>query len=238
MKSMKKVLLPEQSPHLAIEREGDYVIALFNGERIPFLPRDVLTLPIAKRRLRNFRDISRKRSERFPPSKASAFPDSESKSPQVQANGIAEWQSHMKNIVISGASKGIGRATAEKFVARARAFLTCHEARAAYRRYRHRHRSLVGYCLRGVSRNAIPQLEGQVDVLIHNAAKLINDTLQSAESEALADVLNINVIAPQRVNQALIPLMSAGSAILYIGPRSPRKRWRIRLAMSPASTRW
>ncbi len=42
----------------------------------------------------------------------------------------------------------------------------------------------------------LPQLEGQVDVLIHNAAKLINDTLQSAESEALADVLNINVIAP------------------------------------------
>ena len=62
----------------------------------------------------------------------------------------------------------------------------------------------------------LPQL-GQVDVLIHNAAKLINDTLQSAESEALADVLNINVIAPQRLNQALVTLMSAGSAILYIG---------------------
>ena len=27
----EKVLLPEQSPHLAIEHEGDYVIALFNG---------------------------------------------------------------------------------------------------------------------------------------------------------------------------------------------------------------
>ena len=61
----------------------------------------------------------------------------------------------------------------------------------------------------------VPQLEGQVDVLIHNAAKLINDTLQSAESEALADVLNINVIAPQRLNQALIPLMSAGSDFVY-----------------------
>ena len=50
----EKVLLPEHSPHLAIEREGDYVIALFNGERIPFLPRDVLTLPIANTTVEEF----------------------------------------------------------------------------------------------------------------------------------------------------------------------------------------
>lgn len=40
------VLLPERSPHLRIVREGGYVLALFNGERLPFLPRDVLTLPV------------------------------------------------------------------------------------------------------------------------------------------------------------------------------------------------
>ena len=50
----EKVLLPEQSPHLAIEHEEDYVIALFNGERIPFLPRDVLTLPIANTTVEEF----------------------------------------------------------------------------------------------------------------------------------------------------------------------------------------
>jgi 6-pyruvoyltetrahydropterin/6-carboxytetrahydropterin synthase len=42
----EKVLLPERSPHLQLERSGDYLIARFAGERIPFLPRDVLTLPI------------------------------------------------------------------------------------------------------------------------------------------------------------------------------------------------
>lgn len=42
----EKVLLPEHSPHLHITREDDYLIAAFNGERIPFLPRDVLTLPV------------------------------------------------------------------------------------------------------------------------------------------------------------------------------------------------
>lgn len=42
----EKVLLPEQSPWLQLANDGPYMIALFNGERIPFLPRDVLTLPL------------------------------------------------------------------------------------------------------------------------------------------------------------------------------------------------
>lgn len=43
----EKTLLPELSPHLSLSQEGDYLIATFNHEKIPFLPRDVLTLPIA-----------------------------------------------------------------------------------------------------------------------------------------------------------------------------------------------
>jgi len=43
----EKVLLPGKSPHLEIITEGDYRVALFNDERIPFLHRDVLVLPIA-----------------------------------------------------------------------------------------------------------------------------------------------------------------------------------------------
>ena len=42
----EKVLLPERSPHLTLVQDDGYVIAQFNGERIPFLPRDVLTLPV------------------------------------------------------------------------------------------------------------------------------------------------------------------------------------------------
>ena len=42
----EKVLLPEQSPHLALTEEDGYVIARFGNERLPFLPRDVLTLPV------------------------------------------------------------------------------------------------------------------------------------------------------------------------------------------------
>ena len=43
----ERTLLPERSPHLTIAGEEGYTVAHFNGERIPFLPRDVLTLPVA-----------------------------------------------------------------------------------------------------------------------------------------------------------------------------------------------
>jgi len=42
----EKVLLPERSPYLRLRREDGYLVAEFAGERIPFLPRDVLTLPV------------------------------------------------------------------------------------------------------------------------------------------------------------------------------------------------
>lgn len=42
----EKVLLPEHSPFLTLTRNGDYVIAQFGEERIPFLPRDVRPVPV------------------------------------------------------------------------------------------------------------------------------------------------------------------------------------------------
>lgn len=43
----EQMILPGNSPYLAIEQEGDYTVAMFNDERIPFLGRDVTVLPIA-----------------------------------------------------------------------------------------------------------------------------------------------------------------------------------------------
>ena len=43
----EKTILPEKSPHLSIEQDGDYIVGVYGSERIPFLPRDVITLPIA-----------------------------------------------------------------------------------------------------------------------------------------------------------------------------------------------
>jgi len=40
------MLLPTQSPYLTIAEEGEFYFALFNGERIPFLKKETLLLPI------------------------------------------------------------------------------------------------------------------------------------------------------------------------------------------------
>jgi 6-pyruvoyltetrahydropterin/6-carboxytetrahydropterin synthase len=42
----EKVLLPERSPHLDLRDENGYLVACFGVEKLPFLPRDVLTLPV------------------------------------------------------------------------------------------------------------------------------------------------------------------------------------------------
>jgi 6-pyruvoyltetrahydropterin/6-carboxytetrahydropterin synthase len=50
----ERVILPRNSPHLIVSEEGDYIIATFNGERIPFLHRDVSILPIANTTVEEF----------------------------------------------------------------------------------------------------------------------------------------------------------------------------------------
>lgn len=43
----EKTILPEKSPYFQLERDGDYIVGVYGDERIPFLPRDVITLPIS-----------------------------------------------------------------------------------------------------------------------------------------------------------------------------------------------
>jgi len=42
----EKVLLPQRSPHLTLTEEDGYIVAVFGPERLPFLPRDVRTMPV------------------------------------------------------------------------------------------------------------------------------------------------------------------------------------------------
>lgn len=48
------MILPTRSPYLRIEEAGECVIAHFDGQRIPFLRRDVLLLPIENATLEEF----------------------------------------------------------------------------------------------------------------------------------------------------------------------------------------
>ena len=50
----ERTLLPERSPYLSFETDGDYLVAIFADERIPFLSRDVLRLPIRNSTVEEF----------------------------------------------------------------------------------------------------------------------------------------------------------------------------------------
>ena len=43
----EKTLLPEKSPYLSIEKDSQYVSGIFDKQKLMFLHRDVITLPIA-----------------------------------------------------------------------------------------------------------------------------------------------------------------------------------------------
>ena len=49
----EQVIMPTQSPHLQIESDEHYTYVIFNGERIPFLERDLTLLPFATSPLKN-----------------------------------------------------------------------------------------------------------------------------------------------------------------------------------------
>jgi 6-pyruvoyltetrahydropterin/6-carboxytetrahydropterin synthase len=50
----ERVLLPANSPHLTFDEQAPYVFACFGDERIPFLERDVLLLPIRNATVEEF----------------------------------------------------------------------------------------------------------------------------------------------------------------------------------------
>ncbi len=53
--------------------------------------------------------------------------------------------------------------------------------------------------------------------LIHNASQMQKDSTDACEDQALRDVLETNVVAINHLNRRLIPHMSLGSSILYVG---------------------
>lgn len=123
----------------------------------------------------------------------------------------------MKTVIITGASKGIGKATAARFL------------EAGYRVI---NVSRTPCELAGVE-DALADLtapeseisclaladsldEGEIH-LVHNAAKLTTDSVRSGDIARFREVIDINLVAPQLLNAAILPKMQPGSSIIYIG---------------------
>ncbi len=125
----------------------------------------------------------------------------------------------MPHLVITGASAGIGAATAELF--QKHGFDIVNLSR--------RPCSVAGVTnitcdlsqpdfIAAIQDDLNHAIEGSKQItLVHNAAVLINDNIASTDSEQLRRVFEINIIAANTLNQFMIPHMQASSSILYVG---------------------
>ena len=125
----------------------------------------------------------------------------------------------MHTAIITGASVGIGRATAEAFLA---------EGVRVYNLSR-RPCPLPGVdnveidlaAADAISRagDALVQaIAGSASVaLVHNASQMRKDSATACASDSLRQVLETNVVGINSLNQRLLPLLPPGSSVLYVG---------------------
>ena len=123
----------------------------------------------------------------------------------------------MSTVVISGASKGIGKAAAAQFSEAGHLVFNLSRTPANLPGIENVQIDLAGaQAVQEVAAFA-DSLKPGVFHLIHNAARLTSETVRSDDIDNFRSVININVIAPQILNAALLPKMNAGSSIVYVG---------------------
>lgn len=123
-----------------------------------------------------------------------------------------------KTLLITGASKGIGHATAALFLEKGYRIVNLSRSTPELTGITHIPADLA-------NAQSIPQhaqailsavkLSDHI-VLIHNAAMMMKDTTETVTPEIFQKVLQVNVIAASQLNQLLLPEMKAGSSILYV----------------------
>ena len=124
-----------------------------------------------------------------------------------------------KLLVLTGGSKGIGLATAERFLAAG--YEVVNLSRSAIALQQAQQLSVDLSALDWPEKVAAElqtkaQTASQI-VLLHNGAVLEKDSVQTVLAHDLQRVLQVNLIAASQLNQLLLPHMLDGSSILYVG---------------------
>jgi 3-oxoacyl-[acyl-carrier protein] reductase len=125
-----------------------------------------------------------------------------------------------KNIVILGASQGIGAALVEVFAANENnhVFALSRQIEKMQQTFSHRNVVSLKLDLMDQVHTQLKSLElpGQIDILINNAGLLINKPFESITHHDFHASYQVNVIGIMEATQALLPKLKAGAHIVNI----------------------
>lgn len=124
-----------------------------------------------------------------------------------------------KVLIITGASRGIGRATAQLFAADGFKVYNLSRSRSDLPEVEQIDVDLSSPDWADAAR--MPLLRAiagaSQTVVVHNAGAIIKDSLSNFDASDFRRVMEINVVAPALLGSLLLPELRAGSSIIYVG---------------------
>lgn len=125
----------------------------------------------------------------------------------------------MNQLIITGASSGIGRAIAARFLADGRRVLNLSRRPCPEPGVENLSVDLESPASLDALAETLPgRIDGEGRIcLVHNASIMRSDRIDALPDAELRAVLELNLLAPNRLNQRILPRMGAGSSVIYIG---------------------
>jgi len=121
-------------------------------------------------------------------------------------------------LVITGASRGIGSATAQKFIDDGYTVCNLSRTPSPVKGVVQIDLDLAAQDWSEAEARLKNLLSGAEQVvLVHNAGNLIKDSLNDFSAESFRRVMEINVVAPARLTHSLLHAMKPGSSVIYVG---------------------
>jgi len=125
----------------------------------------------------------------------------------------------MNTAIVTGASVGIGEATAAAFLAEGYQVFNLSRRQCRLEPVTNIPCDLT--CADAVA-SACATLAAAIGdsasvALVHNASQMLKDSVTGCDSDSLRQVLETNVVAINSLNQGLLPVLPASSSVVYIG---------------------
>ena len=127
----------------------------------------------------------------------------------------------MKNIIITGTSRGIGFELAKQFANNGHQVLALSRNTKPLEEFNHQNITVISIDLSNNSEmhkiTAFVKSNWQkVDILINNAGKLINKAFTELSSEDFLEVYKVNVFAVAELTKLMIPFLQNGSHVVTV----------------------